>query len=133
MSCNLQFVGCVQGGGTSYQVPCGRRDSRISKASNVNLPGPTESVATATSQFTAKGLSQNEMVTLLGTHITQSSSKLEHPVLHTRRFLTWLYVNISNHYSHKGVTVDAIMRTSCSNRCMMLILFRKCFIASKCH
>ena len=109
-------MGCLQGGGTSYQVPCGRRDSRVSKASNVNLPGPTESVATATSQFKAKGLTQNEMVTLLGTHITQSPSELKHPLLHAQRILTWLYENKSNYYSHRGVTVNAIMRTSSSNQ-----------------
>lgn len=120
-------MGCLQGGGTSYQVPCGRRDSRVSKASNVNLPGPTESVATATSQFAAKGLTQNEMVTLLGKHLTHSPSKLKHPVLHARRILTWLYENISNYYSHRGVTVNAIMRTSSSNQYGVEILFQKIF------
>ena len=51
-------------------MPTGRRDGRISQASQVNLPGPTMSVAQATSAFTAKGLSQNDMVTLLGTQST---------------------------------------------------------------
>jgi hypothetical protein len=51
-------------------MPTGRRDGRISQASQVNLPGPTMSVAQATSAFTAKGLTQNDMVTLLGTQLT---------------------------------------------------------------
>ena len=47
-------------------MPTGRRDGRVSQAAAVNLPGPTLSVAAATSAFTAKGLTQADMVTLLG-------------------------------------------------------------------
>lgn len=55
-------------GGPAFAMPTGRRDGRVSKATNVNLPGPTLSVAQATSSFTAKGLTQADMVVLLGAH-----------------------------------------------------------------
>lgn len=57
----------LQAGGPAFAMPTGRRDGRVSKASAVNLPGPTLSVADATKAFTAKGMTQAEMVTLLGT------------------------------------------------------------------
>lgn len=47
-------------------MPTGRRDGRVSRADNVNLPGPTVSVADATRIFNAQGLTRNDMVTLLG-------------------------------------------------------------------
>ncbi|XP_024381941.1 peroxidase 57 [Physcomitrium patens] len=55
-------------GGPKFAMPTGRRDGRVSKASNVNLPGPSLSVADATRAFTAQGMTQNDMVTLLGAH-----------------------------------------------------------------
>ena len=55
-------------------MPCGRRDGRISRASEVNLPGPTISVAAARSAFAAKGLNEKDMVTLLGGHSLDSHS-----------------------------------------------------------
>jgi peroxidase len=55
-------------GGPAFAMPTGRRDGRVSKSSAVNLPGPTLSVADATKAFTAKGMSQADMVTLLGAH-----------------------------------------------------------------
>lgn len=55
-----------QSGGPRFAMPTGRRDGRVSKASAVNLPGPTLSVAEATRSFTAKGMTRNDMVTLLG-------------------------------------------------------------------
>lgn len=55
-------------GGPAFAMPTGRRDGRVSKASEVNLPGPTLSVADATKAFTAKGMTQADMVTLLGAH-----------------------------------------------------------------
>jgi hypothetical protein len=51
-------------------MPTGRRDGRVSKASEVNLPGPTLSVADATKAFTAKGMTQADMVTLIGPPLT---------------------------------------------------------------
>jgi hypothetical protein len=55
-------------------VPCGRRDGRISRASEVNLPGPSISVSAARSAFGAKGLNEKDMVTLLGGHSLDSHS-----------------------------------------------------------
>ncbi|KAG5000540.1 hypothetical protein AAZX31_08G177600 [Glycine max] len=59
----------VHSGGLSYQVPTGRRDGRISQASDVsNLPAPFDSVEVQTQKFTAKGLNTQDLVTLVGAH-----------------------------------------------------------------
>jgi peroxidase len=60
----------MQAGGEYYAVPTGRRDSRVSLASSVNLPGPGFSVASAASAFQGRGLNITDMVTLLGAHTT---------------------------------------------------------------
>ncbi|XP_047159591.1 cationic peroxidase 2-like [Vigna umbellata] len=56
-------------GGLSWQVPTGRRDGRISQASDVsNLPAPFDSVDVQKQKFTAKGLNTRDLVTLVGGH-----------------------------------------------------------------
>ncbi|MQM12993.1 hypothetical protein Taro_045913 [Colocasia esculenta] len=57
-------------GMSNYPVPAGRRDGRVSRAADVpsNLLPPSASVSNATGLFASKGLSQEEMVTLLGAH-----------------------------------------------------------------
>ncbi|KAI7990260.1 Peroxidase 44 [Camellia lanceoleosa] len=55
-------------GGPSYTVPTGRRDGLVSNPNLVNLPGPSLSVSQALKFFTAKKLTLNDMVTLLGAH-----------------------------------------------------------------
>ncbi|XP_010444341.1 PREDICTED: peroxidase 71-like [Camelina sativa] len=55
--------------GTSWQVPTGRRDGRVSLASNVNnLPGPRDSVAVQQQKFSALGLNTRDLVVLVGGH-----------------------------------------------------------------
>ncbi|KAJ8465892.1 hypothetical protein OPV22_028444 [Ensete ventricosum] len=58
----------VMGGGRRYEVQTGRRDGTISRASDVNLPGPSISVSDAIRVFNGKGLSAEDMVLLLGGH-----------------------------------------------------------------
>uniref|UniRef100_A0A1J3ID72 Peroxidase n=1 Tax=Noccaea caerulescens TaxID=107243 RepID=A0A1J3ID72_NOCCA len=55
--------------GISWAVPTGRRDGRVSLASNANnLPGPGDSVAVQQQKFTAVGLNTRELVVLAGGH-----------------------------------------------------------------
>ncbi|KAI7990257.1 Peroxidase 44 [Camellia lanceoleosa] len=58
----------VLAGGPNYMVPTGRRDGLVSNPNLVNLPGPSLSVSQALQFFTAKKLTLNDMVTLLGAH-----------------------------------------------------------------
>ncbi|KAL2491938.1 Peroxidase 44 [Abeliophyllum distichum] len=55
-------------GGPRYNVPTGRRDGLVSDSADVNLPGPSLSVPEAFPFFRAKGLTLNDMITLLGAH-----------------------------------------------------------------
>ncbi|XP_059428981.1 peroxidase 60-like [Corylus avellana] len=54
-------------GGGKYNVQTGRRDGFVSLASNVDLPSPTLSVAESIAAFARKGLTDTDMVYLLGT------------------------------------------------------------------
>ncbi|KAL8162721.1 hypothetical protein V2J09_014210 [Rumex salicifolius] len=54
-------------GGRWYKVETGRRDGRVSIASDANsLPGPTTPVASAVQIFANKGISKEDFVLLLG-------------------------------------------------------------------
>ncbi|GAU40095.1 hypothetical protein TSUD_389450, partial [Trifolium subterraneum] len=71
----MHFHDCfVQGcdassGGLSWQVPTGRRDGRVSQASDANdLPRPTDSVDVQKQKFATKGLNAQDLVTLVGGH-----------------------------------------------------------------
>jgi peroxidase len=57
-------------GSVSYQVPAGRRDGRVSNASDAlsDLPPPTSTAKNLTDLFAAKNLSVEDMVVLSGAH-----------------------------------------------------------------
>ncbi|KAJ7526573.1 hypothetical protein O6H91_16G012900 [Diphasiastrum complanatum] len=57
-------------GGPSWKIRSGRRDGNISIKSDVfaNLPPPSFNLQQLTQNFQAKGLSQDEMITLSGAH-----------------------------------------------------------------
>ncbi|XP_074267293.1 peroxidase 57-like [Silene latifolia] len=63
----------VLSGGERYNVPTGRRDGLVSKASEANLPMQNITVDQALQAFTIKGLTLNDMVILLGAHSVGSS------------------------------------------------------------
>ncbi|KAA8535095.1 hypothetical protein F0562_030098 [Nyssa sinensis] len=55
--------------GPSWGVPTGRRDGRVSSSSETsNLPSPLDSVAAQRQKFSAKGLDDHDLVTLVGAH-----------------------------------------------------------------
>nr|GEW09734.1 peroxidase 5-like [Tanacetum cinerariifolium] len=55
-------------GGFSYAIPSGRRDGRISKLGDVDLPGPDSDLSNLRSKFVAKGLTIGDIVALSGAH-----------------------------------------------------------------
>ncbi|XP_009619757.1 peroxidase 25-like [Nicotiana tabacum] len=56
-------------GGPSWGVPTGRRDGRISSSSEaLNLPSPLDTIDVQRKKFTAKGLDDHDLVTLVGAH-----------------------------------------------------------------
>ncbi|XP_055823319.1 peroxidase-like [Solanum dulcamara] len=57
-------------GGPSWAVPLGRRNARTESlsAANTEIPGPTSSLSTLISIFSAKGLDAGDMTALSGTH-----------------------------------------------------------------
>ncbi|KAG2325247.1 hypothetical protein Bca52824_007975 [Brassica carinata] len=55
--------------GQSWQVPTGRRDGRVSLATNVNnLPSPSDSLDVQRRKFAAFGLNTRDLVALVGGH-----------------------------------------------------------------
>ncbi|KAI8027703.1 Cationic peroxidase 2 [Camellia lanceoleosa] len=61
--------------GRGWQVPTGRKDGRVSLASETsNLPGFTDSVDVQKQKFAAKGLNAQDLVTLVGGHTIGTSA-----------------------------------------------------------
>ncbi|KAL6964297.1 Peroxidase N1 [Sarracenia purpurea var. burkii] len=61
--------------GRRWQVPTGRRDGRISLASETStLPGFTESIDSQKQKFASKGLNTQDLVTLVGAHTIGTSA-----------------------------------------------------------
>ncbi|CAH2038866.1 unnamed protein product, partial [Thlaspi arvense] len=58
----------VQINGPWWPVPLGRRDGRISRQSEVNLPSPFAGIAALKQNFFAKGLNTKDLVVLSGGH-----------------------------------------------------------------
>jgi peroxidase len=57
----------MQTNGPSWVVPTGRRDGRVSLASDTaNLPGFTDSIAVQKQKFSALGLNTQDLVALVG-------------------------------------------------------------------
>ncbi|EFJ11070.1 hypothetical protein SELMODRAFT_126670 [Selaginella moellendorffii] len=81
----------VQVGGPRWDVPAGRRDGRISSAAEAtsSLPDPSFSINQLTQRFAAKGLSQDNMITLSGKTHHLSSHTIG--VAHCKTFINRLY------------------------------------------
>ena len=59
----------MQANGPSWAVSTGRRDGRVSLASDTtNLPNGTDSVEVQKQKFAAMGLNTQDLVTLVGKH-----------------------------------------------------------------
>ncbi|GKA61719.1 stigma-specific peroxidase [Tanacetum coccineum] len=59
----------VQSGGTSWEVPTGRRDGLVSRDTDAtNLPGSKDNITSQIKKFADKGLSIQDLVTLVGGH-----------------------------------------------------------------
>ncbi|KAG9451389.1 hypothetical protein H6P81_011354 [Aristolochia fimbriata] len=55
--------------GPSWSVPTGRRDGRVSSSAGAaNLPSPADSIAVQRQKFADKGLTDKDLVTLVGAH-----------------------------------------------------------------
>ncbi|KAK4431247.1 Peroxidase 5 [Sesamum alatum] len=96
-------------GGLGYDVPAGRRDGRVSLASEAlsNLPPPTFNVNQLTQLFSNKGLTQEEMVTLSGAHTLGRS--------HCTSFTNRLYNFNSN--SSQDPTLDTMYAAQLRQKC----------------
>jgi hypothetical protein len=67
----------LQSGGPGWDVPKGRKDGRISKASEtIQLPSPSFNISQLQKSFSQRGLSMEDLVALSGKKI--SSPKLHH-------------------------------------------------------
>ncbi|KFK42863.1 hypothetical protein AALP_AA1G048900 [Arabis alpina] len=55
-------------GGPWWEVPLGRRDGRISRKSEANLPSPFAGIAELKKNFADKGLNSKDLVVLSGAH-----------------------------------------------------------------
>ena len=57
----------MQTKGLTWKVPTGRRDGQVSLASDVNnLPSPRDSIEAQKQKFADKGLTDQDLVTLVG-------------------------------------------------------------------
>ncbi|KAG7593872.1 hem peroxidase [Arabidopsis thaliana x Arabidopsis arenosa] len=77
--------------GARFTVRLGRRDGLRSNPSDVNLPGPTISVAASIKAFNAKGMTLMDMVTLIGgghtvgvAHCSLFQDRLKDPAMDPR-------------------------------------------------
>ena len=58
----------MQSGGPSWDVPKGRKDGRISRASDTTqLPAPTFNISQLQQSWSQRGLSMEDLVALSGT------------------------------------------------------------------
>lgn len=65
----------LQTNGASWNVPTGRRDGRVSSASDTNnLPGFTDSIDVQKKKFSDKGLNTQDLVTLVGNNRNSNSN-----------------------------------------------------------
>lgn len=71
----MRFVYLFQIGGTSWEVPTGRRDGLVSLASDAaNMPGPEDSIDDQIKKFADKGLNIEDLVTLVGKLSSKTST-----------------------------------------------------------
>ncbi|CAI8613678.1 unnamed protein product [Vicia faba] len=92
-------------GGPKYNVPTGRRDGLVSNRNDVDLPGPGIAIPDLKKFFAAKGITVEEMVTLLGAHTVG--------VAHCGFFLS----RLSSNREKPDPTMDPALDTKLVNLC----------------
>lgn len=66
----------LQSGGPVWDVPKGRKDGRISKASEtIQLPSPTFNISQLQKSFSQRGLSMEDLVALSGKKFPRTKTK----------------------------------------------------------
>ncbi|KAL4582760.1 hypothetical protein LXL04_007319 [Taraxacum kok-saghyz] len=136
----------VLAGGPSWDVPKGRKDGRISRASDTTkLPSPTFNIAQLQQSFSLRGLSLEDVAALLGAHtlgfshcssfnnrIYNFNSTFDIDPSLRRSFASSLrrVCPIKNNAKNAGVTMDPYSSTTFDNTYYQLILQHKALFST---
>lgn len=82
----------LQSGGPTWDVPKGRKDGRISKASEtIQLPSPSFNISQLQQSFSQRGLSLDDLVALSGKPHTNAKIRMKMSKLKRQQYATILF------------------------------------------